>query len=108
MTLLALGLFAQGSAYALAQPPAATNAASHCGDMIAHEVSDESEGEDCCKDMRLDCVVLMSCMAPLHASDETQFAASVTGQEVLYGSVLKGPYLPSSGGPEPPPPQPFA
>lgn len=65
--------------------------------------SDDDEGR--CKTMRLDCLVVMNCIAPLFASDEIAPVLPTVAGERAYAPWRTAVWLDASRGPEPPPPQ---
>lgn len=105
--LVGCGLFVQSSAYAVARPVAPVSMEAHCQDMMMQEAgvaaSDGDEGR--CKEMRLDCLIVMNCIAPLFASDEVDPMLPAASGEHAYAPWRAAVWLGTSRGPEPPPPQ---
>ena len=105
--LVGCGLFVQSSAYAAARPTAPVSMEAPCQDMMMEQAEtaapDDDEGR--CKGMRLDCLVAMSCIAPLFASGEIAPVSPAAAGAHAYAPWQAAAWLGASRGPEPPPPQ---
>lgn len=105
--LIGCGLFVQSSAYAAARPTAAVSTVVHCQDMMMEQAGTAAPHDDegRCKTMRLDCLVAMSCIAPLFASAEIASIPPAAARERAYAPWRTAAWMGASQGPEPPPPQ---
>ena len=106
LVLFGVGLFIQGAAYASAQPAPPAEGSSHCQEMTASEqVPAEDDGNGCCDEMQLGCLVSMNCLAPLFppAAAVADLAVRSAGRD--YSITSTAPTVAFVPGPEPPPPQ---
>ena len=105
--LIACGLFVQSAAHASAMPQAPAGSEAACNEMRmetgATTASEDQPGP--CKNLRLDCLVALGCIAPLAmitapSGERTKIAVrSLFTPFAAYSPALV------DQGPEPPPPQ---
>lgn len=105
--LIGCGLFVQSSAYAVARPTTPVSMELHCQEMMMGKTENAASGDEegPCREMRLDCLVVMNCIAPLFASNETPTVRPAAAERRTYAPLRAAVWLNSSRGPEPPPPQ---
>lgn len=105
LALFAIGLLAQGPAYAAMQPAAATAPSADCAEMTKSEQTPSQKQEKgCCGDMQA-CLLGMSCMTAFFAPNTVDGLAPSLAGETLYTSFDTPALSVAGGGPEPPPPQ---
>ena len=106
LVLIGVGLFVQGAAYAAAQPAAPEMPSSPCAEsMPSEEAPVDDQGDGCCGDMQLGCLVSMNCIAPLFAPASETEPLPVQVNKKSYSVAAAASTVAFVPGPEPPPPQ---
>lgn len=104
--LIGVGLLIQGAAHAAAQPTAPEKSSSRCAEMMPSDAAPAgNDGDGCCGDMDLTCLVSMNCIAPLFAQADDSDELAILLSDKSYSAIAVAPTVAFVPGPEPPPPQ---
>lgn len=107
LILVACGLFVQSAAHASALPqvPAAIEAPCDEMRMGTGSTAAPDDRQRPCKDLRLDCLVALGCIAPLAMADGTSSELANIVIRSLFTEFTEFSLAVTGQGPEPPPPQ---
>ena len=107
LLLIACGLFVQSAAHASALPQVVDAGDPACAEMetMAGATSTEDDGSAPCKNLRLDCLVALGCIAPLAPGADATLSEDLPAQAAQFSGLISNPLAAPRLGPEPPPPQ---
>ena len=90
LLLIACGLFVQSAAHASALPQVVDAGDPACAEMetMAGATSTEDDGSAPCKNLRLDCLVALGCIAPLAPGADATLSEDLPAQAAQFSGLI--------------------
>ncbi|MAE32658.1 MAG: hypothetical protein CMO43_13885 [Verrucomicrobiales bacterium] len=107
LLLIACGLFVQSAANASAPLRIVDAGETACAEMkmLAGAASKDDRRPAPCKNLRLDCLVALGCIAPLAPGGDAPLVREMPAQANQFSGLVSKSLAATGLGPEPPPPQ---